>query len=51
MEKDGIQGFFKGLGAGYILVINPLIQFIIYEHMKKNVTSNRFFEFHNSLRL
>ena len=38
-EKEGIDGFFKGLGAGYVLVLNPIIQFVAYEYLKKRFGS------------
>ena len=39
-KNEGIGGFFKGLGASYILVLNPIVQFLIYEFLKKKFESN-----------
>lgn len=34
-QTEGIAGFFKGTAAGVILVANPIIQFLVYEFLKK----------------
>lgn len=33
-DKDGLVGFFKGLLPSLLLIINPIIQYIIYEKLK-----------------
>ena len=34
-QREGISAFFKGCIANLILVINPVINFVIYEFLKK----------------
>jgi len=34
-KNEGIEGFFRGLSASYVLVLNPIIQFVAYEYLKK----------------
>jgi len=41
-KTEGIAGFFKGLLAGYILLINPIIQFIVYEYLKKKFENTKY---------
>ena len=35
IEKEGIGAFFKGVIPNLILVINPIINFVIYESLRK----------------
>ena len=44
-KKEGILSFFKGIEASLFLVINPIIQFIIYEFLKKKLKCENFFSF------
>jgi len=37
LTEESWTGFFKGLKYAVILVANPVIQFIIYEQLKKNL--------------
>jgi len=41
-KKEGLEGFFKGIGAGYVLVLNPITQFLVYEFLKKKFESTIF---------
>ncbi len=41
-KKDGIEGFFRGLSASYVLVLNPIIQFVAYEYLKKRFGGKKF---------
>jgi len=41
IENEGLGGFFKGLGASYVLVLNPIVQFIIYEFLKKKFENTK----------
>lgn len=38
-NADGLKGFFSGLGPSLILVINPIIQFALFEFFKRKTTS------------
>lgn len=40
-QQEGLSGFFKGLTPALILTINPVIQFIIYEVLKKYFLSTK----------
>ena len=42
-RQEGVAGFFKGTKAGYILVLNPIIQFLVYEFLKKKFESKQAF--------
>ena len=35
IEKEGILAFFKGVVPNLILVLNPIINFVVYERLKK----------------
>lgn len=35
IENEGISAFFKGVIPNLILVINPIINFVVYENLKK----------------
>ena len=35
IEKEGVLALFKGLLASLILISNPIIQFVVYEWLKK----------------
>jgi len=41
-KQEGIGGFFKGTKAGYILVLNPIIQFLVYEFLKKKFENSKY---------
>lgn len=38
-NNEGIKGFFKGLGPSLILIINPIINFTIYDVLEKIIKS------------
>lgn len=42
IKQEGFEGFFKGLGASYVLVLNPIIQFIVYEYLKKKFEHTKY---------
>ncbi len=35
IKGEGFKALFKGLSASLILVMNPIVQFIVYENLKK----------------
>ena len=37
-KEEGVQAFYKGVVANMILVLNPIINFVFYEAIKKNFT-------------
>lgn len=37
-KEEGLQAFYKGVIANMILVLNPIINFVFYEAIKKNFT-------------
>lgn len=39
-NDEGLIAFWKGVLASLILVTNPIIQFVIYEWLKKNLSKN-----------
>jgi len=41
-KQEGLVGFLKGLTAGYILLINPIIQFAVYEYLKKKFEHTKY---------
>jgi adenine nucleotide transporter 17 len=34
-RNEGISGFFSGVASSLILIINPIINYVIYEYLKK----------------
>jgi len=38
VKNDGFLCFFRGLAASLFLAINPIIQFSVYEAMKRNLS-------------
>ena len=39
--EEGFGGFFKGVLAGIILTVNPIISFMLYELMKEKLGKNK----------
>jgi hypothetical protein len=39
-NQEGLSGFYKGLIPCLILTINPIIQYVIYEFLKKKISKN-----------
>ena len=37
-KREGFSAFFKGFVANVILVLNPVINFVVYEQIKKLLT-------------
>jgi len=40
MKNEGILALWKGMLASLILVTNPIIQFVVYEWLKKKLSTN-----------
>ncbi|PRT55110.1 Peroxisomal membrane protein PMP47A [Wickerhamiella sorbophila] len=40
-ERDGLKAFFSGLGPALVLVINPVLQYTIFEQLRNAVEKNR----------
>ena len=40
-EMDGIRGFYRGLSASYVGIGETVIQFVLYERLKKTLKRNR----------
>jgi hypothetical protein len=36
-RNDGALGFFRGIGPSLFLIINPIIQYVIYEFLKNEI--------------
>ena len=34
-QKEGIMGLFSGVGSSLILIVNPIVNYVIYEYLKK----------------
>jgi solute carrier family 25 protein 33/36 len=41
LKEEGLKSFYKGLSAGYLGVIETAIQFVLYEHIKEQLTARR----------
>ena len=41
-KTDGLKGFYRGLTATYVGVTETVIHFVIYEHIKSEVTRHNF---------
>ncbi|KIJ56781.1 hypothetical protein M422DRAFT_22927 [Sphaerobolus stellatus SS14] len=41
MRKDGITAFWRGLGPALVLVINPILQYTVFEQLKNLVIRSR----------
>jgi adenine nucleotide transporter 17 len=41
-KSEGIQAFYKGVIPNLVLVINPIINFVIYEGLKKFLLRGKF---------
>jgi adenine nucleotide transporter 17 len=41
-REEGLQAFYKGVFPNVILVINPIINFVIYENIKKILLYNKY---------
>ena len=41
-KREGIAGFYRGLLPNIILVINPIINFVIYENLKKLMLKRKY---------
>ncbi len=39
LKEEGIKGLFKGIKASLVLVLNPIIQFFLYEALKNKYKS------------
>jgi solute carrier family 25 (peroxisomal adenine nucleotide transporter), member 17 len=41
LQKDGVGSFFSGIGPALVLVINPILQYTIFEQLKNVVQKTR----------
>jgi adenine nucleotide transporter 17 len=41
IAKDGLSGFFRGLGPALVLVINPVLQYTVFEQLKNILIKKR----------
>ncbi|KAF9247103.1 peroxisomal membrane protein PMP47B [Melanogaster broomeanus] len=41
LSKDGLAGFWRGIGPALVLVINPVIQYTIFEQLKNALIKSR----------
>lgn len=41
IAKDGLNGFFRGLGPALVLVINPVLQYTVFEQLKNFLVKKR----------
>ena len=41
-KTEGIQAFYKGVLPNMVLVSNPVINFVIYENLKKMMLTRKF---------
>lgn len=41
LSKDGLAGFWRGIGPALVLVINPVIQYTIFEQLKNVLIKSR----------
>ncbi|KIK48861.1 hypothetical protein CY34DRAFT_797651 [Suillus luteus UH-Slu-Lm8-n1] len=41
IAKDGLNGFFRGLGPALVLVINPVLQYTVFEQLKNVLIKRR----------
>lgn len=50
VAKDGVAGFWRGIGPALVLVINPVIQYTVFEQLKNALIKNRLAKFPTSQR-
>lgn len=41
VSKDGLAGFWRGIGPALVLVINPVIQYTVFEQLKNALIKSR----------
>ena len=41
-KNEGLYAFYKGVVPNTVLVLNPVINFVIYENLKKLLLKNKF---------
>jgi len=41
LAKEGLKGFFRGLGPALVLVINPVLQYTVFEQLKNFLVKRR----------
>lgn len=41
LSKNGVAGFWRGIGPALVLVINPVIQYTIFEQLKNLLVKRR----------
>eukprot|EP00462_Mataza_sp_D1_P011748 CAMPEP_0175153668 /NCGR_PEP_ID=MMETSP0087-20121206/19877_1 /TAXON_ID=136419 /ORGANISM="Unknown Unknown, Strain D1" /LENGTH=280 /DNA_ID=CAMNT_0016440397 /DNA_START=17 /DNA_END=856 /DNA_ORIENTATION=+ len=40
-QEEGVSGFYKGLAPSLVLVVNPVVQFVVYEELVKRLRRGR----------
>ena len=41
LRKDGITAFWRGIGPALVLVINPVLQYTVFEQLKNVLVARR----------
>lgn len=41
LDKDGLRAFWRGIGPALVLVINPVIQYTVFEQLKNILVRRR----------
>ena len=41
LERDGLAAFWRGLGPALVLVVNPIIQYTVFEQLKNFLVKGR----------
>jgi len=41
IQKDGITGFWRGIGPALVLVVNPVLQYTVFEQLKNMLVQRR----------
>lgn len=41
VSKDGLAGFWRGIGPALVLVVNPVIQYTVFEQLKNALIKSR----------
>jgi adenine nucleotide transporter 17 len=41
LRTDGLAAFFRGLGPALVLVVNPVIQYTVFEQLKNTLVRRR----------
>ncbi len=41
LDKDGLAAFWRGIGPALVLVVNPVIQYTVFEQLKNTLVRRR----------